>query len=80
MLDAPLKQLFSDAQCHWTRRQGLRVQQRGFSGREREPRPGGRKGGQEMQQRQYTPEKIIGLLRQVEVELAQGAAISGTCS
>jgi transposase-like protein len=32
-----------------------------------------------MKGRQFTPEKIIGLLRQVEVELAQGKRVGEVC-
>jgi hypothetical protein len=32
-----------------------------------------------MKRRQFTPEKIIGLLRQAEVELAQGRRVGEVC-
>ncbi len=32
-----------------------------------------------MKRRQFTPEKIIGLLRQVEVELAPGKQVGEVC-
>jgi putative transposase len=32
-----------------------------------------------MKRRQFTPEKIIGLLRQAEVELAQGKRVGEVC-
>ena len=32
-----------------------------------------------MKRRQFTPEKIIGLLRQAEIELAQGKRVGEVC-
>jgi putative transposase len=39
----------------------------------------GERGGQAMKRKQFTPEKIIGMLRQAEVELAQGKRIGEVC-
>jgi transposase-like protein len=39
----------------------------------------GKRGGQAMKRREFTPEKIIGLLRQAEVELAQGKRVGEVC-
>jgi putative transposase len=38
-----------------------------------------KRGGQAMKRRQFTPEKVIGLLRQAEVELAQGKRVGEVC-
>ncbi len=44
------------------------------------PCPGGENGGQgKMRRKQFTPEKVIGLLRQAEVELAQGKRVGEVC-
>ena len=43
--------------------------------RDNVPRPGVGKRRSGMKHRQFTPEKIIGLLRQAEVELAQGRRV-----
>ena len=32
-----------------------------------------------MERKQFTPEKVIGLLRQAEVELAQGKRVGEVC-
>jgi hypothetical protein len=32
-----------------------------------------------MRRRQFTPEKVVGLLRQAEVELAQGERVGEVC-
>jgi putative transposase len=39
----------------------------------------GKRAGKAMKRRQFTPEKVIGLLRQAEVELAQGKRVGEVC-